>query len=304
MKTLLKLFVALGLSLGLLENAYADLNDGLMAYYPFNGNANDASGNENHGTVHGAVLTTDGPGNVNSAYSFNGAGDYIEIPILFSGSQGPLTISAWVSQTETEGCASIYGEFTYGDTQTNRTRNWLCLHGANGGKFNFFQSGSSTEPARISADLGKHKNHWVHIVFIKNNDVIYGYKNGILSGSASHADTYSGLAPEFASIGSRLYPGDINLYSLAGKIDEVRIYNRVLSDMEIQQLLYSTDTGSTQTGIDKVIANPATYGLHIPAELADAEQTGIKKVTNNPNNYSLYTAAQLAAAEQVGIKKV
>jgi hypothetical protein len=35
--------------------AYADLNDGLVAYYPFNGNADDESGNGNHGTVYGAV---------------------------------------------------------------------------------------------------------------------------------------------------------------------------------------------------------------------------------------------------------
>ena len=39
--------------------SFADLNDGLIAYYPFNGNANDKSGNENHGIVHRATLTED-----------------------------------------------------------------------------------------------------------------------------------------------------------------------------------------------------------------------------------------------------
>ena len=46
--------------------------DGLVAYYPFNGNANDESGNGNHGTVNGATLTTDRDGNENSSYSFDG----------------------------------------------------------------------------------------------------------------------------------------------------------------------------------------------------------------------------------------
>ena len=59
--------------------ANAGLNDGLVAFYPFNGNADDESGNENHGTAHGAILTTDRSGNIDSAYAFDGTNDYIEI---------------------------------------------------------------------------------------------------------------------------------------------------------------------------------------------------------------------------------
>ena len=46
------------------------ITNGLVAYYPFNGNANDESGNGNDGTNYGAALTTDRKGNPNSAYSF------------------------------------------------------------------------------------------------------------------------------------------------------------------------------------------------------------------------------------------
>ncbi len=53
--------------------------NGLVAYYPFNGNADDASGNGNHGTVHGATLTEDRFGNPNSAYYFDGIDDEIAI---------------------------------------------------------------------------------------------------------------------------------------------------------------------------------------------------------------------------------
>ena len=49
-----------------------DLKKGLVAYYPFSGNANDKSGNGNNGTVYGASLTTDRNGELNRAYSFNG----------------------------------------------------------------------------------------------------------------------------------------------------------------------------------------------------------------------------------------
>ena len=54
--------------------------DGLVGYWPFNGNANDQSGNGNNGTVNGATLTTDRNGNENSAYSFDGLNDFINTP--------------------------------------------------------------------------------------------------------------------------------------------------------------------------------------------------------------------------------
>lgn len=51
--------------------------NGLVAYYPFNGNANDESGNGNNGIIHGATLTTDRCGKTDSAYYFNGISNFI-----------------------------------------------------------------------------------------------------------------------------------------------------------------------------------------------------------------------------------
>jgi hypothetical protein len=59
--------------------AMADLSAGLIAYYPFNGNANDETGNGYDGTVDGATLSTDRFGNPLSAYSFDGVNDKILI---------------------------------------------------------------------------------------------------------------------------------------------------------------------------------------------------------------------------------
>ena len=53
--------------------------DGLVAYYPFNGNANDESGNGHHGTVIGATLSSDRDGNENGSYNFN-YNKYISLP--------------------------------------------------------------------------------------------------------------------------------------------------------------------------------------------------------------------------------
>ena len=72
--------------------------DGLVAFYPFNGNANDASGNGKNGTVDGADLTEDRFGNENSAYNFNGDNSIINLPELDSniGTPGAITsYSMW-----------------------------------------------------------------------------------------------------------------------------------------------------------------------------------------------------------------
>ncbi|MBF0368929.1 MAG: hypothetical protein HQL52_05655 [Magnetococcales bacterium] len=73
MKKTARFLVVIGLFFGLLAGtAHADLNDGLVAYYPFNGDATDESGNGYDGTVSGASLTTDRLGVADSAYSFDG----------------------------------------------------------------------------------------------------------------------------------------------------------------------------------------------------------------------------------------
>src|SRR2546425_9002593 len=62
-----------------LQLSGASIEDGLIAFYPFTGNANDASTNGNHGSVVGAQLTSDRNGMPNQAYLFNGVDDYINI---------------------------------------------------------------------------------------------------------------------------------------------------------------------------------------------------------------------------------
>ena len=69
----------------------------LAAYYPFNGNADDESGNNNNGTVSGAVLVPDRHGNPSSAYFFDGVNDYISVPGSSSlNFQNSISINFWI----------------------------------------------------------------------------------------------------------------------------------------------------------------------------------------------------------------
>ncbi len=74
--------------------AQTDLKSGLVACYPFNANANDATGNGNNGTVNGATLTTDRFGKLNSAYNFNGSSLISINPAQFKNQS--YTYATWV----------------------------------------------------------------------------------------------------------------------------------------------------------------------------------------------------------------
>jgi hypothetical protein len=100
------------------------LTSGLVGFWPFCGNANDASGNGNNGTVNGATLTTDRFGNTNSAYSFDGVNDFIEmgipnLPIV----NNSRSISVWtrLNSYTTNSGATV---FHYGNVSYN---NRFCL---------------------------------------------------------------------------------------------------------------------------------------------------------------------------------
>ena len=72
--------------------------NGLVVFYPFSGNANDASGNGNNGTVDGATLTADRFGYAKSAYYFNGVNGDILVPeTFFSATDAAWSLSVWIT---------------------------------------------------------------------------------------------------------------------------------------------------------------------------------------------------------------
>ena len=101
------------------------LTDGLVANYTFTGNANDGTSNENNGSVTGATLTTDRFGEANSAYYFDGDGDYISVP--FSESlqiEDDITMSLWVYQEEANSNARLlYAPNAYYEIYTDERNN-------------------------------------------------------------------------------------------------------------------------------------------------------------------------------------
>jgi hypothetical protein len=222
-----------------------DLTNGLVAYYPFNGNANDESGNGNHGVVYGAILTADRFSKMQSAYSFDGVPG-TRIQTNYSGILGSASrsISVWVNKTSNVTASSQI--LTWGLPSNN------TINVAGGSLFSLFMSTWNGIPF-IGLDNGysaigvKNNNlsdrlwHNYTIVFdntmgtsnvnlkiyidgiLAQNDVIYNALN-----LNTIQDIYLVIGEFWRSTGE--------LRTFDGKIDDVRVYNRVLTQEQITYL--------------------------------------------------------------------
>lgn len=195
--------------------ACENLNNGLVAYYPFNGNASDESGNGYNGVVNGATLTADRFGNPNSAYNFDGpSGNAITTSLV---PPNIFSISLWykanTTQLQNAGIASTYSTSLYNG-----------FYYPHGGSLEAIRSDGNVVHLMPHADV----DTWINLVIVSDGTQIRVYKNGSLilsfSGTTTHADTLI--------LGSSRFNGKY----FTGIIDDVRIYNRALLEFEIQQL--------------------------------------------------------------------
>ncbi|MDC3134239.1 LamG domain-containing protein, partial [Bacteroidota bacterium] len=211
------------------------LNNGLVAYYPFNGNANDESGNENHGISSFTTATNNRFGVPNSAFNFNGVelgnGSTIEINhSLFNIGQNEYTIHFWfrpddLTQTTRTffntiphtGLAMTFnnnnspGYTSYLLGPANAMWDYYYIHGS----FNSFQT-----------------TDWYSLALVKQGTTFYKYINGVLE------NTFS--APSSASydydVQLRISGISSDVQIFHGDIDDFGIWSKALTSQDIQQL--------------------------------------------------------------------
>ncbi|MEA3476866.1 MAG: LamG-like jellyroll fold domain-containing protein [Bacteroidota bacterium] len=221
---------------------------GLVAYYPFDGNAIDASGYGNDGIVHGAELTTDRKGLVNSAYYFDGNLSYIDLgnAVELKRYLSDYTVAGWIKLDE---FSPTYNSMLMSNRNPNTTlksgsyigiggllsslskkMEYVQNYSVTGDEYTYDYLGSSTE-----LDLGdwyffcityEYKGNLSNTVKIYINGVFESQK---LMGEVldpENENTFLGCEPQLAPIE----------YSFIGCMDEIQIYNRALSDVEIMTL--------------------------------------------------------------------
>jgi gliding motility-associated-like protein len=237
------------------SKAQINLNAGLVAYYPFNGNTLDATGNGNHATNFGATLTTDMWGNANNAYLFNGLSDYMSVvnnPTLQSSS---LTLCALVKPN------AFYPGLCYNNSIFD-----LGNGGYNSGSFSLiytptlnqnpttycFVPDSIHENYRINVNTGATnslscitplngipyiaKNNWDCVIGIYNDTtgIASIYVNGIFRYSYSFPGGLGVSAASTLFIGGTTNP--TYPYYVNGVLDELRIYNRAINVQELDSI--------------------------------------------------------------------
>jgi hypothetical protein len=220
-----------------------DLSDGLVAYYPLNGNAQDASGNGNDGVVYGAIPATDRFGVTNGCMSFDGNGAYISAPA----GKFPVTnrtISLWFRLNQVTDRPGLLG---YGGSDCGDA---FFLG------FNFWGDSSwdvSSHCNVYTLEIPYNDpptNAWYFWAVVMDNNGMSFYVNGELMGARSGitqtyvAGTQLGLGTISSPTGQTPYT-DGNVGYLDGCLDDVRIYNRALSTNEINLLYAGTSHAET-----------------------------------------------------------
>ena len=229
--------------------------EGLIAYYPFNGNANDESGNDHHGTVNGATLSEDRNGYDNSAYNFqvadwdsgNNGGDYIYIPHSSEFNFESFTLSAWVYRTSDGASNSpqhltILRKFEEGYNNPNG-ESWQfdIAHGTdNGGSILkgtiLQQSPSPAINFNCATAQTINENEWTNVIMTYANKTIKTFINGVESCSLTNDNiTLNTLGTSGISIGMSVQANG-NWGPFDGSIDEVGIWNRALTEQEVSNL--------------------------------------------------------------------
>ena len=199
---------------------------GLLAYFPFNGDADDFSGNGHHGTVHGATLTDDRNGNPSSAYSFDGDNDYIDIGVIDIGL--PVTVALWFSSSS----INEKWDTLVGYNLPVKPYNGIQIMANGDGKLRFRMGGAIDDIISESVIDGDGK--WHHIAIKRDlSNKVELFVDGELESSSTSNDSIGESHNLF--FGKSFQPDKLEEY-FAGKIDEIRIYNRSLSETEIKHL--------------------------------------------------------------------
>jgi gliding motility-associated-like protein len=217
-------------------------NDGLVGYWPFNGNANDESGNGNNGTVTGATLTTDRFGNTGKAYYFDGINDKIDVPnsSTLNFSSDKLSISFWINVPiyPTSGEHVLINKQSGNGPLTSGFQIELSSPDGNRLQYRYADAGNGGGWAVLTIPYSNLSmtGTWFHVVTTTSTGFDKLYINGILVASNSTQHNYHlGSNTEILRFGGAS-PSIIGNWYYSGNMDDIRIYNRALNEIEIQAL--------------------------------------------------------------------
>lgn len=211
---------------------------GLVGWWPFNGNANDESGNGNDGNVLNASLSFDRYGNEESSYSIDGincpTAKGVNLPCNISNA-GEYTISIWyftndsIKNTQAifnsnphQYIGSSYNYIGWGNVTNGHVGNGLWLNAGPTGTISWPSFGM---------------NDWHQLIVVKSSSEFKFYGDGILKFNYSFSPSFNIGFINSIVAGAISINGGINCYeTFSGNIDDIGIWNRALTELEIADL--------------------------------------------------------------------
>jgi len=255
----MKKFILSIVSASIAVMTYAQIpTDSLVGYWPFNGNANDESGNGHNGTVNGAILSTDRFGNTNSAYRLDGINDFIEMPFStqFNTGLSSFSVSLWFYKSSSS--MVNYTGLINQATKGIHTGWQLCVF--NDGLIYQSAKNSSFYVDPITPSISNYL--WHHLVFVvdRSNNVISFYLDGILFITENNTNISVNIDNGSNLIFGREREANTNMY-YNGSMDDLRFYKKVLAPNEISSLYYEDICKTTLTVTDtlKIDITPTSY---------------------------------------------
>jgi PKD repeat protein len=234
------------------EQLPQNLQQGLVAYYPFCGDLNDASGNNLNIQNNGAVLANDFAGNSNRAYYFNGQNAEMSIPagVGISALVDNFTISFWIKNDKPVGHSGMHilhrgnNQFTIGVNSDNTLA--------------FTRQGNSV----LLVSSASLTNQWTLVTYTKEGTTNKLFYNGELDVTVESAVTLQYFGDPMI-IGRASPGGNGGSYRFEGFLSDLLIYNRVLSDAEIIGM-FESNLPCTSNGLNDLIGDTTVSYNSIP----------------------------------------
>ena len=261
-KNYMRLIVALLFATNLMAQNVPNYvpTNGLVGWWPFNGNANDESGNGNNGTVNGATLTSDRNGNYGSAYNFDGISNYIKCTNSGPTGNPTFSIGFWIKSAQT-----TYGHLIgYGN------------NGVSGQDFRIFINGNCNNAIAFDtydnqkAKSTSFKNLWDFYTVTydgkigNNTSIVKIYKNGILmSSECFNVNISKTNISQLIPITFGRYHGTVQKGFYKGDLDDICFFDRIITQEEITTLFKGcTKETATSTSFNSyVFTNNAPINL-------------------------------------------
>jgi hypothetical protein len=210
--------------------------DGLVAYYPFCGSAQDFSGNGLNAVINGAIFSEDRNGIENSCMYFDGVDDYLSVahsPLLEFADENEMSVSYWVKLESYPPGSFLDIIFSKQSGSGNSQTGW-----------NINQNSTITQSLTVGNTGGLEGigvgllplNEWFNITVTRDNEFRRAYLNGELIDELG-VSTAIGANNLDLLIGKANW-NNVNAQNFNGFLDEIALYNRALNPNEVNLLFW------------------------------------------------------------------